>query len=975
MKNITYILLSFLLVFAGCRKVDKVETYQVEVGETTVTAGSDNVGIEAAYTYDYTLKSARLQYSDDSELENAVSLAAQFAGGVLKATATGLKPATAYFYRFELDNGITKMWTDTGTFRTLDEPIVTELVVTTAEVSCVTDTVAVCGGNVVCEGDTTVIARGVCYGLSENPSLDDCTGKTVDGGGLGTFTSVMTGLKRETRYYVKAYATNDDTTCYGEQKVFTTLGQIVYSLPTVITNTVDETTVGQYSAMLSGVVTDDGNKPVTGCGFWYSTGHDTLGGITKPAAYSTGGFSLNVSDGIEPGTTYYARAYAENELGRRLGNEVIFTTLSIPPTPDPQVFTLSSADVTTNSATIKGRVYYDGTENPIKKGFLYGTDINDLDKDADCTSQSDPFEAALTGLTPDTKYYYMAYATYTGYPQTFYGGIENFTTLIEITEPTIHTVGPSNITTTTANSGGYGITDGNSPIVKKGVCWATFENPTLGNCLGYTEDGAGTADFTSEVTGLEPDEDYYVRAYAVNQAGKTGYGEAKGFVTMQEETGNYFCITALDAGTTTVSMAKEGNAPTVYLEYKKNNGTWTAFTVGSTNISLSQNDKVFFKAPDGQPNNKFATGYGDCNHFVIGGGNVDVSGNIMYLLDPTGNKITLTSANSYAFAHLFNGCDKLASAGQLLMPATTLAEMCYYGMFDGCTSLTTAPDLPATTLAEGCYQWMFSGCTSLTAAPNLPATTLAEMCYGDMFEGCTSLTTAPDLPATTLAEYCYGGMFWGCTSLTTAPNLPATTLAQSCYYEMFESCASLTTAPDLPATTLAGWCYYMMFKGCTSLTTAPDLPATTLAESCYSVMFSGCTSLTTAPDLPATTLAYRCYDGMFYDCTSLTTAPNLPATTLAVQCYESMFESCTSLTTAPDLPATTLADYCYMGMFEGCTSLHYIRMLATENLNATEALYEWVSGVPSTGNFYKKAGANLPNGSSGIPSGWTVHNE
>ena len=532
MKNTAYILLSFLLVFAGCKKVDKVETYQVEVGETTVTTGSDEVSIEATYTYDYTLKSALLQYSDNSGLENAVSLAAQFAGGVLKATATGLKPATAYFYRFELDNGMTKMWTETGTFRTLDEPIVTELVVTTAEVSGIADTCAVCGGEVVSEGGSNVIARGVCYGLSENPSLDDCTGKTVDGGGLGTFTSVMTGLEKETKYYVRAYATDNDTTCYGEQKIFTTLGQIVYSLPTVITNDVDETTVGQYSAMLSGVVTDDGNKPVTGCGFWYSTGHDTLGGITKPAAYSSGGFSLNVSDGIEPGTTYYARAYAENEIGRRLGNEVSFTTLSIPPTPDPQVFTLSSADVTTSSATIKGRIYYDGTENPIKKGFLYGTDINDMNSDIDCTSQPDPFEAALTGLTQNTTYYYKAYATFTGYAQTFYGGIESFRTLIEITEPTIQTVSPSNITTTTANSGGYGITDGNSPIIKKGVCWATFENPTLEDCLGHTENGTGTADFISEVTGLESGTSYYVRAYAKNQAGKTGYGEALGLHTM-----------------------------------------------------------------------------------------------------------------------------------------------------------------------------------------------------------------------------------------------------------------------------------------------------------------------------------------------------------------------------------------------------------------------------------------------------------
>lgn len=154
------------------------------------------MGIEAAYTYDYTLKSARLQYSDNSELENAVSIAAQFADGVLKATADRLKPATTYFYRFELDNGITRMWTEIGTFRTLDKPIVTELVVTTAEVSGIADTCAVCGGEVVSEGSSEVIARGVCYGLSENPSLDDCTGKTVDGGGLGAFTSTMTGLEK-----------------------------------------------------------------------------------------------------------------------------------------------------------------------------------------------------------------------------------------------------------------------------------------------------------------------------------------------------------------------------------------------------------------------------------------------------------------------------------------------------------------------------------------------------------------------------------------------------------------------------------------------------------------------------------------------------------------------------------------------------------------------------------------------------------
>ena len=88
-------------------------------------------------------------------------------------------------------------------------------------------------------------------------------------------------------------------------------------------------------------------------------------------------------------------------------------------------------------------------------------------------------------------------------------------------------------------------------------------------------------------------------------------------------------------------------------------------------------------------------------------------------------------------------------------------------MFNGCESLTSAPDLPATTLASNCYNSMFNRCTSLTSAPELPATTLADRCYNSMFFKCTSLTTAPELPATTLAAWCYASMLNGCTNLNT----------------------------------------------------------------------------------------------------------------------------------------------------------------------------------------------------------------
>ena len=145
--------------------------------------------------------------------------------------------------------------------------------------------------------------------------------------------------------------------------------------------------------------------------------------------------------------------------------------------------------------------------------------------------------------------------------------------------------------------------------------------------------------------------------------------------------------------------------------------------------------------------------------------------------------------------------------------------------------------------ARFCY--LFNGCTVLTSAPELPAKELADNCYYSMFHGCTSLTAAPELKATTLAGSCYESMFFGCTSLTSALELPATKLAYKCYYGMFESCTSLTSAPELKATTLAKYCYYEMFGDCKSLTSAPELKATTLAENCYNLMFYGCTKLST----------------------------------------------------------------------------------------------------------------------------------
>ena len=266
-------------------------------------------------------------------------------------------------------------------------------------------------------------------------------------------------------------------------------------------------------------------------------------------------------------------------------------------------------------------------------------------------------------------------------------------------------------------------------------------------------------------------------------------------------------------------------------------GNWKSLPYRTATESINKGQTLSFKG-------KLTPGSSGIGTFVISK-SCNLEGNCMSMLfgDDAVNNLSLSGKN-YAFYYLFNQCATIKSVSSGFLPATTLADYCYYQMFAYCTSLTITPELPATTLTNYCYKYMFRGCTSLTTAPTLPATTLGRECCSHMFDNCTSLSQVPSiLPATTLADYCYEDMFSNCSSLTTAPVLPATTLSNQCYASMFQSCTSLTTAPALPATTLENYCYHYMFRGCTSLTTAPTLPATTLADYCYRGMFQNCSKL------------------------------------------------------------------------------------------------------------------------------------
>ena len=194
-------------------------------------------------------------------------------------------------------------------------------------------------------------------------------------------------------------------------------------------------------------------------------------------------------------------------------------------------------------------------------------------------------------------------------------------------------------------------------------------------------------------------------------------------------------IEAITDGTIVVNMTGELSTG---MKYSVNGGTKTFITTTTSIEGLKAGDKVQFYG-----NGTQTQAYGDKPEVSIQGSGdgfkTKVYGNIMSLLDEEGfaTKTNLPNAN-YVFYGLFKGNTTLIDASELLLPATTLTGGCYYSMFAGCSSLTTAPKLPAKTLADYCYYCMFSGCTSLTNAYVKAAYIEESDVCTYMFDGCTA---------------------------------------------------------------------------------------------------------------------------------------------------------------------------------------------------------------------------------------------
>ena len=224
---------------------------------------------------------------------------------------------------------------------------------------------------------------------------------------------------------------------------------------------------------------------------------------------------------------------------------------------------------------------------------------------------------------------------------------------------------------------------------------------------------------------------------------------------------NGLTFTAEEANST-ISMQKVGAAPDVSLEYSTGDG-WNDFIVGETTVTLPNiGDQVVMRAKT--TNSRLGNAWSQYNKFVMTG-KIAASDSAMYLLKSDGDLSSFSQ--THALKGLFDGCSSLTTSPEL--PATTLAEFCYQDMFRNCTSLTTPPpSLPAPDLPRACYQGMFNGCTSLAATPaTLGATTMSGIdTMGGMFGNCYPLTSAFDINVAAPTSGSFYGTFYGCSSLT-----------------------------------------------------------------------------------------------------------------------------------------------------------------------------------------------------------------
>lgn len=226
----------------------------------------------------------------------------------------------------------------------------------------------------------------------------------------------------------------------------------------------------------------------------------------------------------------------ENTASLRITSDEIEMVLSVKAYKSVNIITLDAADITTNSAVLRGSINLDG-KSITEKGFVVYTDENSVMEYDVAGNEIGEFSCQISELEDGAVYYYKAYMIVGD--ETFYGEEKSFTTLEEIviTIPEVVTVSVTEVTENTAILTGEVVSDGGAEVVERGFIWNDHYDGEGSIEDFIVEVGSGVGVFTYQLTGLQQNTEYYFLAYAINSEGEA-LGQNIYFTTLEGEEDN-----------------------------------------------------------------------------------------------------------------------------------------------------------------------------------------------------------------------------------------------------------------------------------------------------------------------------------------------------------------------------------------------------------------------------------------------------
>jgi hypothetical protein len=458
--------------------------------------------------------------------------------------------------------------------------------VVTQPVSNITATTATFNGRITNPGSPAYTERGFVYSITPNPTLADRLRQLVydqSSTSADFYVPVSGGLEFNKTYYVRAYVISPTDTVYGVDEMFS----ISPSKPTVTSQAA--TSITGSGATFNGTIVNMGIPVYTERGFVYANSRgatlsDNIEKITVSGIAEVGKFSTTVS-GLSSNVTYYVRAYATNEEGIAYGDDMEFKTLA----GAPSVSTQDATSVDKTSATINGTIISVGNPAYTERGFCYSKTnvmpaIIDIIAPSSGTGVTGSFSADLTQLEENTTYYVRAYArTNDGDPA--YGTVKTFKTA-QSAMITVSTQDATSVDKTSATVNGTIISAGDPAYTERGFCYSkTNAMPAITDIIAPNSGAGVTGAFSADLTQLEENTTYYVRAYARTNEGDPAYGTVKTFKTAQGATVTVTDWLAISNGIE-VEVSFSSNAATYYASI------YTQSNIPSTDAAIIANLKA-----------------------------------------------------------------------------------------------------------------------------------------------------------------------------------------------------------------------------------------------------------------------------------------------------------------------------------------------------------------------------------------------